>query len=63
MINLNGGWASNPKTTSPAPDLGPIGEASDYYAAWGQGRRGVVGFVNVKTDYRVRATTVRFSSR
>ena len=40
VINLNGGWASNPKTTSPAPDLGPIGEASDYYAAWGQGRRG-----------------------
>ena len=24
---------------------------------------GVVGFVNVKTDYRARATTVQFSSR
>jgi hypothetical protein len=24
---------------------------------------GMVGFVNVKTDYRARATTVRFSSR
>jgi len=23
----------------------------------------MIGFVNVKTDYRARATTVRFSSR
>jgi len=23
----------------------------------------MVGFINVKTDYRARATTVRFSSR
>jgi len=23
----------------------------------------MVGFVNIKTDYRARATTVRFSSR
>jgi thiamine pyrophosphate-dependent acetolactate synthase large subunit-like protein len=28
-----------------------------------EGRGGMVGFVNVKTDYRARATTVRFSSR
>ncbi|MBV8735748.1 MAG: hypothetical protein JO007_00535 [Alphaproteobacteria bacterium] len=26
-------------------------------------QEGMVGFVNVKTDYRARATTVRFSSR
>jgi hypothetical protein len=25
--------------------------------------KGMVGFINVKTDYRARATTVRFSSR
>jgi hypothetical protein len=43
--------------------------AGDRRAARG-GRRpggkveeGMVGFVNVKTDYRARATTVRFSSR
>jgi hypothetical protein len=28
-----------------------------------QGREGMIDFVNVKTDYRARATTVRFSSR
>jgi thiamine pyrophosphate-dependent acetolactate synthase large subunit-like protein len=31
--------------------------------AWKKVQEGVVGFVNVKTDYRARATTVRFSSR
>jgi thiamine pyrophosphate-dependent acetolactate synthase large subunit-like protein len=31
--------------------------------AWRKVEEGMVGFVNVKTDYRARATTVRFSSR
>jgi len=31
--------------------------------AWKKVEDGMVGFVNVKTDYRARATTVRFSSR
>ena len=31
--------------------------------AWQKVEEGIVGFVNVKTDYRARATTVRFSSR
>ena len=31
--------------------------------AWQKVEDGMVGFVNVKTDYRARATTVRFSSR
>jgi hypothetical protein len=31
--------------------------------AWKKVQEGMVGFVNVKTDYRARATTVRFSSR
>ena len=31
--------------------------------AWKKVKQGMVGFVNVKTDYRARATTVRFSSR
>src|SRR5438132_934281 len=31
--------------------------------AWSKVEEGMVGFVNVKTDYRARATTVRFSSR
>jgi thiamine pyrophosphate-dependent acetolactate synthase large subunit-like protein len=31
--------------------------------AWAKVEEGMVGFVNVKTDYRARATTVRFSSR
>jgi thiamine pyrophosphate-dependent acetolactate synthase large subunit-like protein len=31
--------------------------------AWKKVEEGMVGFVNVKTDYRARATTVRFSSR
>ena len=31
--------------------------------AWQKVEEGMVGFVNVKTDYRARATTVRFSSR
>ena len=31
--------------------------------AWNKVEDGMVGFVNVKTDYRARATTVRFSSR
>jgi hypothetical protein len=31
--------------------------------AWTKVEEGMVGFVNVKTDYRARATTVRFSSR
>src|SRR6266478_10092510 len=30
---------------------------------WKKVEEGMVGFVNVKTDYRARATTVRFSSR
>ena len=28
--------------------------------AWNKVEEGMVGFVNVKTDYRPRATTVRF---
>ena len=31
--------------------------------AWRKVEEGMVGFVNVKTDYRARATTVQFSSR
>jgi hypothetical protein len=31
--------------------------------AWRWVEDGMVGFVNVKTDYHARATTVRFSSR
>ena len=31
--------------------------------AWNKVEEGMVGFLNVKTDYRARATTVRFSSR
>jgi thiamine pyrophosphate-dependent acetolactate synthase large subunit-like protein len=31
--------------------------------AWKKVEEGIVGFVDVKTDYRARATTVRFSSR
>ena len=31
--------------------------------AWKKVEEGMVGFVNVKTGYRARATTVRFSSR
>jgi hypothetical protein len=31
--------------------------------AWKKVEEGMVGFVNVKTDYRARVTTVRFSSR
>jgi hypothetical protein len=31
--------------------------------AWKKVEEGMVGFVNVKTDYRARAMTVRFSSR
>ena len=31
--------------------------------AWKKVEEGMVGFVNVKTDYHARATTVRFSSR
>ena len=31
--------------------------------AWKKIDEGMDGFVNVKTDYRARATTVRFSSR
>ena len=31
--------------------------------AWKKVEEGMVGFVNVKTNYRARATTVRFSSR
>jgi hypothetical protein len=31
--------------------------------AWKKVEEGIVGFVNVKTDYRARARTVRFSSR
>ena len=31
--------------------------------AWRKVEEGMVGFVNVKTDYRARATIVRFSSR
>ena len=31
--------------------------------AWRRVEEGMVGFLNVKTDYRARATTVQFSSR
>jgi hypothetical protein len=31
--------------------------------AWARVEEGMVGYVNVKTDCRARATTVRFSSR
>jgi len=31
--------------------------------AWAKVEEGIVGFVSVKTDYRARATAVRFSSR
>ena len=31
--------------------------------AWREVEEGMVGFVNVKTDYHARATTVRFSNR
>ena len=31
--------------------------------AWKKVEEGMVGFLNVKTDYRARATTVRFCSR
>jgi hypothetical protein len=31
--------------------------------AWRKVEEGMVGFINVKTDWRARATTVRFSSR
>jgi hypothetical protein len=31
--------------------------------AWREVEKGMVGFVNVKTDYHARATTVRFSNR
>jgi hypothetical protein len=33
------------------------------WRAWKKVEEGMVGFVNVKTDYRAGATTVRFSSR
>ena len=33
------------------------------FARLDKGEEGMVGFVNVKTDYRARAITVRFSSR
>jgi len=31
--------------------------------AWEKVEESMVGFVNVETDYRARATTARFSSR
>jgi thiamine pyrophosphate-dependent acetolactate synthase large subunit-like protein len=41
----------------------PEGIRPALQRAWKKVEEGMVGFVNVKTDYRARATTVRFSSR
>ncbi|HTV46213.1 MAG TPA: thiamine pyrophosphate-binding protein [Stellaceae bacterium] len=41
----------------------PEGIRPALQRAWKKVEDGMVGFVNVKTDYRARATTVRFSSR
>ena len=41
----------------------PEGIRPALQRAWRKVEEGMVGFVNVKTDYRARATTVRFSSR
>jgi thiamine pyrophosphate-dependent acetolactate synthase large subunit-like protein len=41
----------------------PEGIRPALLRAWKKVEEGMVGFVNVKTDYRARATTVRFSSR
>ncbi|MGH7029321.1 MAG: thiamine pyrophosphate-binding protein [Stellaceae bacterium] len=41
----------------------PEGIRPALQRAWQKVEEGMVGFVNVKTDYRARATTVRFSSR
>jgi thiamine pyrophosphate-dependent acetolactate synthase large subunit-like protein len=41
----------------------PEGIRPALQRAWAKVEEGMVGFVNVKTDYRARATTVRFSSR
>jgi len=41
----------------------PEGIRPALQRAWKKVEEGMVGFVNVKTDYRPRATTVRFSSR
>jgi thiamine pyrophosphate-dependent acetolactate synthase large subunit-like protein len=41
----------------------PAGIRPALQRAWKKVEEGMVGFVNVKTDYRARATTVRFSSR
>ena len=50
-------WAAKPNMSrSPRRSARPC-------SAWKRVEEGIVGFVNVKTDYRARATTVRFSSR
>jgi len=41
----------------------PEGIRPALQRAWRKVEEGMVGFVNVKTNYRARATTVRFSSR
>src|SRR6201986_314812 len=41
----------------------PEGIRPALQRAWKKVEEGMVGCVNVKTDYRARATTVRFSSR
>jgi hypothetical protein len=56
VISLNGGWTAGPEHNKPGHDLG-------YTRYEKKVEEGMVGFVNVKTDYRARATTVRFSSR
>jgi thiamine pyrophosphate-dependent acetolactate synthase large subunit-like protein len=41
----------------------PQGIRPALQRAWKKVDEGMVGFVNVKTDYRTRATNLRFSSR
>ena len=58
----------------PTQDAGSLGCYAEYVEepeairpalqrAWKKIEEGMVGFVNVKSDYRAGATTVRFSSR
>ena len=51
-------WAATPNMSRTPEDIRPA-----LQRAWKKVEEGMVGFVNVKTDYRARATTVRFSSR
>jgi len=59
VINLNGGWTSDPEHNKPGPDLGYIAEAFDYYAAWGQGEE---AWSALSTSRPTTASSVRFSS-